>query len=283
MNRLTALSRTGFLALSAFCLWQAFPHHSNTAAAHTPRYGTAVSGRLAHEAGQEVQAVVTSDLPDTGAASVESSLDMIRQLRAAGDEEGLFRMTSLLSNPDHLQGIPVARRLLADRDAGMRQTGIDILTGSSLMNPEIHRLALDTLKNEQDSRVLVHMLNKLDAPVDLYGKDTDMLATLHGLLNSPVADVRAQALLQLLQWDDYSTLEGYLYQAVNDPSSVVRLSAATVIGLIDTRSETLKGALINLRDNPTESRDIHETAQTAIKRIETIQQDNLRDSRTANL
>ena len=78
----------------------------------------------------------------------------------------------------------------------------------------------------------------------------------------------------MLQWDDYATLEGFLYQALNDSSAEVRLSAATVTSLIDTRSTTLKGALLSMRDNPLESRDVHESVIAALNHIDTSEYEN---------
>lgn len=215
--------------------------------------------------------------------SVASTLSLIRQLRASGDKDGVFRMTSLLADPASQEGLLIARSLLKDKDASLRHTGVDILTGHSMTNPEVHALALETLRSEKDTQILVHLLSRLDAPIDLYGKDGEMLSTLHGLLSHSSADVRTQTLLQLLQWEDFTSLEGYVYQALNDSSPAVRLSAATVISLIDSRSETLKSALVTLRDNPEETADIHQTAAAAINRIELMQQDSRNDARTARL
>ncbi len=221
--------------------------------------------------------------PEAHGGALASSLSLIRQLKASGDHDGLYRIVTLLASPNSPQGLPVARQLLSDRDPALRETGIDILTGHSLTDPEVHALALQTLHTEQDSQVLVHLLGKLDAPIDLYGKDAEMLGALHGLLASRSPDVRAQSMLQLLQWDEFGNLEGFVYQSLNDSSPAVRLSAATVIGLIDTRSETLKSALITLRDNPQESPDLRETAASAINRINLMQQDARNDARTAGL
>lgn len=200
------------------------------------------------------------------------TLQLLRQLSAAGHEENLFRLKTLLGDAKSTEGLPVAEALLRDTDPAMRELGVDILTGRSLTDPAVHRIVVQTLSNEADPRVLVRLLNNLDAPIDAYGNDPAMSSTLHTLLNHPDADVRSQSVLQLLQWDDYGTLEGYLYQALNDASGEVRLSAATVISLIDTRSTTLKGALLALRDNPQESRDIHESVVAALSRIDDYNQ-----------
>lgn len=200
------------------------------------------------------------------------TLKLLQQLRAAGHEENLFRLKTLLGNADSPEGLPVAQALLRDTDPAIRELGVDILTGHSLTDPAVHRIVVQTLSNEVEPRVLVRLLNNLDAPIDAYGNDPAMSSTLHALLNHHDADVRSQTVLQLLQWDDYGTLEGYLYQALNDVSGEVRLSAATVISLIDTRSTTLKGALLALRDNPQESRDIHESVVAALSRIDDYNQ-----------
>lgn len=202
------------------------------------------------------------------------TLSLIRQLHANGHQEELFRLTTLLSNRESGEGLRVARLLLADADQGMRRVGVDILTGYSLSEPAIHDEVSRLLRTEQDVNLLVHLLDRLDAPIDLYGKDHEISAALHGLLSHANPDVRSQAILQMLQWDDYATLEGFLYQALNDSSAEVRLSAATVTSLIDTRSTTLKGALLSMRDNPQESRDVHESVIAALNHIDTSEYEN---------
>lgn len=203
------------------------------------------------------------------AASDRRILTLIRQLIADSDEESLFRIRSLLAGRDSRQGLRLAGLLLAESDPALRRTGIDLLAGQSLLEPEVHRRVISLLDQEQDPALLQRLLTSLDAPIDLYGRDTEMSARLHRLLEHANTEVRAQALLQMLQWDDYPTLEGYLYTTLNDPSPEVRLSAATVASLIDTRSTTLKSALLTLRDNPRESRDIHDSVVAALHNMDT--------------
>ena len=230
--------------------------------------------------GQDAQATPLPQhiAPDTALlrepelSATAKTLQLLRQLSTAGHEENLFRLKTLLGNADSPEGLPVAQALLRDADPAMRELGVDILTGRSLTDPAVHRIVVQTLSNEVEPRVLVRLLNNLDAPIDAYGNDPAMTDSLHALLRHDNADVRSQTVLQLLQWDDYGTLEGYLYQALNDVSGEVRLSAATVISLIDTRSTTLKGALLALRDNPQESRDIHESVVAALSRIDDYNQ-----------
>ncbi|HEX5276572.1 MAG TPA: hypothetical protein VFW42_02765 [Fluviicoccus sp.] len=206
-------------------------------------------------------------------ASDHQILALIRQLSAAGDEESLFRLRSLLADRESPQGLRLAGLLLAEPDPALRRTGIDLLAGQSLLEPEVHRRVITLLDQEHDPALLQHLLTSLDAPIGLYGRDTEMSARLHKLLEHANNEVRAQALLQMLQWDDYPTLEGYLYSTLNDPSPEVRLSAATVASLIDTRSTTLKNALLTLRDNPRESRDMHASVLAALHNMDTSEAD----------
>jgi hypothetical protein len=214
-------------------------------------------------------AVRHSRPPTVDAASDRQILSLIRQLVVAADEESLFRIRSLLADRDSRQGLRLAGLLLAESDPALRRTGVDLLAGQSLLEPDVHRQVLALLDQEQDPALLQRLLASLDAPIDLYGRDTEMSARLHRLLEHANTEVRAQALLQMLQWDDYPTLEGYLYTTLNDPSPEVRLSAATVASLIDTRSTTLKSALLTLRDNPRESRDIHDSVVAALHNMDT--------------
>lgn len=201
-------------------------------------------------------------------SSEEATLRLIRQLALAGDEEGLFRLRSLLGDPRTTDGLRIAGQLLRETDPRLRQEGVDLLGQYSLTDSEAYRQALHILQTETDPLVLVRLLHHLDAPIDAYGKGSDISVALHALLSHPHEEVRSQAILQMLQWDDYASIEGYLYQALNDPSGEVRLSAATVIGLIDTRSSTLKSALLALRNNPQETRDMRESIDAALTRID---------------
>lgn len=220
-------------------------------------------------------AAVAAGTPATGVPSaLGDSLRLVKQLVLSGNEEELFQLKTLLGNPDSALGLTVARQLLEDPDPRFRMAGVDILTNRSLTEPVVHDEVIRLLHQETDTNVLTRLLNSLDAPIDSYGKDQDMSAALHRLLAHTDADVRSQAVLQMLQWDDYPTLEGYLYQALNDPSSEVRLSAATVVSLIDTRSTTLRSALVGLRNNPQETRDMRESIDAALTRIDDYNQEN---------
>ncbi|RZU47494.1 hypothetical protein EV700_0457 [Fluviicoccus keumensis] len=211
-------------------------------------------------------------LPPTGHSDAQI-MALIQRLANAGDEEGLYRIRSLLADRDSGQGLRLANVLLEQSDIRLRRVGIDLITSFSMTDPTVHQQVALLLKEEQSPELLLRLLARMDAPIDLYGTDTEISSGLHRLLTSTDNDVRSQALLQLLQWDDYATLEGYLYQALNDPSPEVRLSATTVVGLIDTRSTTLKSALLAIRDNPRESIDMHRNVITALHNMDAYEAD----------
>lgn len=157
---------------------------------------------------------------------------------------------AILAGAPNAQVLAYARTQLDSSDANARRNGLDLLKMFPMSDEAARTLVTDRLERETDPAALKSLVEALTPGLVADEDAAPVITRLTALAQHADADVRAQAVLQLSQWDNAENAENLLHRAFADPSLAVRRAAlAAAIGS-SAQSERLKQALFVVATDP---------------------------------
>lgn len=178
---------------------------------------------------------------------------LLQRYRAAGDPAVRGELLALLTAVGGEDVLRFALSLSASTRPEDERDALALLGAYSLERGEVRQALLDKLQrggDPQRTAALVAML----VPATLPSEDAaPVIAQLEALAAHADPEVRAQAVLQLAQWDDGARTEDALHRAILDPSPQVRAKAIAGVQGAGLRSDRIKDALLAIAADPRSS------------------------------
>ncbi|MEH6418347.1 HEAT repeat domain-containing protein [Pseudomonas sp. CGJS7] len=178
---------------------------------------------------------------------------LLQRYRDETDAVARGELLSLLNAVSGEDVLRFALSLAASTRAEDERDGLELLRAYSMDRAEVRGAVLAKLQQggtPERTAELVGMLTPTTMPAE---DAVPVLAELGQLTRHPDPAVRAEAVLQLAQWDDGAQAEELLHRALLDASPQVRGKAIAGVQSSHARSDGLKEALLDIADDPASS------------------------------
>ncbi|MBW8810502.1 MAG: HEAT repeat domain-containing protein [Lysobacter sp.] len=178
---------------------------------------------------------------------------LLQRFRNETDPAARGELLSLLNAVSGEEVLRFALSLSASTRAQDERDGLALLSAYSMDRAEVRQTVLAKLEQGGDPQRRADLVAML-TPTTLPSEDAaPVVAQLAALARDPDPALRAQAVLQLAQWDDSEQTEDLLHRAILDPSAPVRASAIAGVQGSRLRSDRLKEALLDIATDPASS------------------------------
>jgi len=206
---------------------------------------------------------------------------VMQQLMQSYDKESNSQVrqliVSLLSSVEKSEVLAFSKRLALSSDMEERKDGFTMLQNRSGDSPEVRAIVLQGMSGDKAPEVIMLALAALKPPASA-GNATSktsaqppdaaaIVAQLQKLSRNADPDIRRQSILQLAEWDRADSSQVQWTQALADQSPQVRQAAVTAIAQSGTQSDTVKAALLDMANNPDESKDVRGGALQVLERF----------------
>lgn len=179
--------------------------------------------------------------------------NLLQRYRNETDPAARGELLSLLNAVSGEDVLRFALSLSASTRAQDERDGLELLSAYSMDRAEVRQTVLAKLAQGGDPQRRAELVAML-TPATLPSEDAaPVVAELASLARDPDPALRAQAVLQLAQWDDGERTEDLLHRAILDPSAQVRAKAIAGVQGSRLRSERLKDALLDIAADPASS------------------------------
>jgi hypothetical protein len=183
-------------------------------------------------------------------AFLQSLLQRYRNERDLAARGELLALLNAVSGEEVLR---FALSLAASTRPEDERDGLELLRGYSMDRPEVRQTLLAKLERGGDPQRMGELVAML-TPSTMPSEDAaPVVAELAALARHPDPNLRAQAVLQLAQWDDGEQVEDLLHRAILDSSAEVRAKAIAGVQGSGIRSDRLKEALLAIAADPASS------------------------------
>ncbi|MGJ7902536.1 HEAT repeat domain-containing protein [Lysobacter sp. 1R34A] len=183
-------------------------------------------------------------------AFLQSLLQRYRNERDLAARGELLALLNAVSGEEVLR---FALSLAASTRPEDERDGLELLRGYSMDRPEVRQTLLAKLERGGDPQRMGELVAML-TPATMPSEDAaPVVAELAALARHPDPNLRAQAVLQLAQWDDGEQVEDLLHRAILDSSAEVRAKAIAGVQGSGIRSDRLKEALLAIAADPASS------------------------------
>lgn len=178
---------------------------------------------------------------------------LLQRFRNETDPAARGELLSLLNAVSGEEVLRFALSLSASTRAQDERDGLALLSAYSMDRAEVRQTVLAKLGQGGDPQRRADLVAML-TPTTLPSEDAaPVVAQLAALARDPDPALRAQAVLQLAQWDDGEQTEDLLHRAILDPSAPVRASAIAGVQGSHLRSDRIKEALLDIAVDPASS------------------------------
>jgi hypothetical protein len=204
---------------------------------------------------------------------VRARADLMRRFANESNPAARVRMLALLNSSSAPEIEGFAMQMAISSDPSQRSKGLDLLRGPASESVEARSFLENMLRTEQDPMVLSKAINSL-SPGLLPPRETTAVAKqLRTLAQHDSADVRAQSIQALPEWDYSPTIEAPIYQALTDQALPVRKSAILAIAQSGVRSDRLKSGLLNILNSESEEDMLKSFALAVLQRFTLSERD----------
>lgn len=175
---------------------------------------------------------------------------LLQRYRNERDLAARGELLSLLNAVSGEEVLRFALSLSASTRPEDERDGLELLRAYSMDRPEVRQTLLAKLERGGDPQRMGELVAML-TPATMPSEDAaPVVAELAALARHPDPNLRAQAVLQLAQWDDGEQVEDLLHRAILDNSAEVRAKAIAGVLGSGIRSERLKEALLAIAADP---------------------------------
>lgn len=178
---------------------------------------------------------------------------LLQRYRNERDLAARGELLSLLNAVSGEEVLRFALSLSASTRPEDERDGLELLRAYSMDRPEVRQTLLAKLERGGDPQRIGELVAML-TPATMPSEDAaPVVAELAALARHHDPNLRAQAVLQLAQWDDGEQVEDLLHRAILDNSAEVRAKAIAGVLGSGIRSERLKEALLAIAADPESS------------------------------
>lgn len=178
---------------------------------------------------------------------------LLQRYRNERDLAARGELLSLLNAVSGEEVLRFALSLSASTRPEDERDGLELLRAYSMDRPEVRQTLLAKLERGGDPQRMGELVAML-TPATMPSEDAaPVVAELAALARHPDPNLRAQAVLQLSQWDDGEQVEDLLHRAILDSSAEVRAKAIAGVQGSGIRSDRLKEALLAIAADPESS------------------------------
>lgn len=179
--------------------------------------------------------------------------NLLQRYRNETDPAARGELAALLNAVSGEDVLRFALSLSASTRAEDERAGLELLSAYSMDRAEVRQTVLAKLAQGGDPQRRAELVAML-TPATLPSEDAaPVVAELAALARDADPSLRAQAVLQLAQWDDSEQTEDLLHRAILDPSAQVRANAIAGVQGSRLRSDRLKDALLAIAADPASS------------------------------
>lgn len=176
--------------------------------------------------------------------------NLLQRYRNETDPAARGELLSLLNAVSGEDVLRFALSLTAGTRAQDEHAGLELLRAYSMDRAEVRQTVLAKLAQGGGSERMTGLVSML-TPATMPSEDAaPVVAELAALARHADPALRAQAVLQLAQWDDSEQTEDLLHRAILDASPQVRANAIAGVQGSRLRSERLKEALLDIAADP---------------------------------
>lgn len=175
---------------------------------------------------------------------------LLQRYRSETDPVARGELLSLLNAVSGDDVLRFALSLSASTRAQDERDGLELLRAYSMDRAEVRQTVLAKLQQGGDPQRIADLVGML-TPATMPSEDAaPVVAELGELTRHADPAVRAEAVLQLAQWDDGAQAEDLLHRALLDASPLVRTKAIAGVQSSHLRSDRLKEALLDIAADP---------------------------------
>ncbi|MBT2752542.1 MULTISPECIES: HEAT repeat domain-containing protein [unclassified Lysobacter] len=179
--------------------------------------------------------------------------NLLQRFRNETEPAARGELLSLLNAVSGDDVLRFALSLAASTRAQDERDGLDLLRAYSIDRAEVRQAVLSKLEQDGDPQRTAELVGML-TPTTMPSEDAaPVVAQLSALTRHADPAVRAEAVLQLAQWDDGAQAEDVLHRALLDASPQVRGKAIAGVQSSHLRSDRLKEALLDIAADPASS------------------------------
>ncbi|WP_363799114.1 HEAT repeat domain-containing protein [Lysobacter firmicutimachus] len=175
---------------------------------------------------------------------------LMQRYRNQTDPVARGELLALLNAVSGDEVLRLALSLTASTRAEDERDGLALLAAYPMDRAEVRETVLAKLGQGGDPQRMGELVAML-TPATMPSEDAaPVIAELAALARHSDPSLRAQAVLQLAQWDDGEQTEDLLHRAILDPSPDVRAKAIAGVQGSRIRSDRLKEALLAIAADP---------------------------------
>lgn len=226
--------------------------------------GATTAGKSKMEAGMNAM----RDMRHKAQTDPAALQELIQRFNKERDPQAREMLKATLATINQPEVTALAKRLATSKDAGQRRDGLDLLQRLPADSADVRKVVRQILASEQSTTILTQALGALKPAAVDAAEGREIITQLESLSHNPDAGVRRQSIFRLGQWARNGEASARLTEALQDQSPEVKQAAILALGQSHARPDSAKTALLAVMSNPSESRQIRDSAVQALDRFQ---------------